>query len=377
MKENSKIGYANLTKYFSMRTRQEHIAFSGAFELTPRCNMNCKMCYIRMNEEEMKQVGEELPVEEWIRIAKEAVEQGMVMLLLTGGEAILYKDFKKLYLELRKLGLFISINTNATMLDDDWISFFKENPPAKFNITIYGGSNETYARLCNNPKGFDQLKVAVEKLQKNHFQILLNCVITKQNVEDMENIFAFGEEHNLKVHATTYAFPPVRKEGVDSPELNRFQPKEAAKARVRMEWNSLGGNDGLRKRAEFLKKHLEDAEPLEDICGEIKGEKVLCAAGRSTFWVTWDGRVLPCGMIPDYSIPIQNRKFINVWQEIVTHTEQITLAPECKICKKKKFCMPCAAKIKSETGTYGQKSEYMCEYVDEYLRLLETSLMEK
>lgn len=379
MKQNSKIGYANLTEYFSMRTRYEHIPFSGTFELTPRCNMNCKMCYIRMNEEEMKQVGQELPVEEWIRIAKEAVEQGMVMLLLTGGEAILYKDFKKLYLELRKLGVFISINTNATMLDDDWIAFFKENPPAKFNITIYGGSNETYARLCGNPKGFDQLKAAVEKLQENHFQILLNCVITKQNIDDMQNIFAFGKAHNLKVHATTYAFPPIRKEGVDCPELNRFQPKEAAKARVCMDWNSLGGNDGLRKKAEFLKKHLEDAEPLEDICGKVDGEKVLCAAGRSNFWVTWDGRVLPCGMIPDYSIPIQNRKFIHVWQEIVTHTGEITLAPECKICKKKKICMPCAAKIKSETGTYDQKSEYMCEYVDEYLRLLEkaTNLMEK
>lgn len=248
MSEKQEVRYAQLIKYFSMKSRAQLVPFSGIFELTPRCNMNCKMCYIRMSEEEMKSVGTELPVEEWIRIARESVEQGMGMLLLTGGEAILYRDFKKLYLELRKMGVFISINTNATMLSDEWIEFFKENPPAKFNITIYGGSNETYNRLCGNPNGYDQMKTAVEKLQENGFHILLNCTVTKQNVEDMERIFAFGKEHNLEIHATTYAFPPVRKEGVMDPDLDRFSPKEAARARVRLNRNSLS-EEQFKQRA--------------------------------------------------------------------------------------------------------------------------------
>lgn len=152
MSNNNTMRYAKLMDYLDFKTRDMHLPFSGTLELTPRCNMNCKMCYIRMSEEEMKKVGKELPVEEWIRIAQEAVDMGMVSILLTGGEAILYKDFKKLFLALRKMGLFISINSNSTMLTDEWIEFFKENPPAKFNITIYGGCNETYARLCRNPK---------------------------------------------------------------------------------------------------------------------------------------------------------------------------------------------------------------------------------
>ena len=370
MGESSRVPYGNLIEYYARKTRVMKIPFSGTLELTPRCNMNCKMCYIRMTEKEMEKVGGELPVDEWIRIAREAAEQGLIMVLLTGGEAVMYKDFKKLYLALREMGMFISINTNGTTITDSWIEFFKKYPPAKFNITIYGGSNETYRRLCGNPRGFDQLKAAIEKIQANGFEILLNCTITKQNVDDMEAIFAFGREHNLTVHATTYNFPPVRKEGVDDPELNRMTPLEAAKARVRLNWNSMNDCDTFIRSAKSILLDMENAAMEDDSCGEVVGDKVQCAAGRSNFWVTWDGRMLPCGMIPDHEISMRTTSFKDAWDQITSYTETIRLAPECAKCPIRKVCIPCAAKLKAETGRFDQKAEYKCEYTKEYLRLL-------
>ena len=369
MDKNSQVRYAQIIKYFSAKSRVEKIPFSGTLELTPRCNMNCKMCYIRMSEEEMKSVGSELPVEEWIRIAREAVDQGMGMVLLTGGEAILYKDFKKLYLELRKMGGFISINTNATMLNREWIEFFKENPPAKFNITVYGGCNETYERLCGNPRGFDQMKAAVEELLGCGFHVLLNCSITRQNVSDTEKIFEFGRAYGLEINATTYAFPPVRKEGQHDPVLNRFEAKEAACARVRLNRVSLG-EEKFRERCLKIRDELDTAESLQDECASIEGDKILCAAGRSNFWVTWDGRMLPCGMIPDFSVPVSGKSFKEAWDEITQYTETVRLSSECAGCSKKRICMPCAAKLKAETGSYALKSDYLCGYTDEYIRLM-------
>lgn len=374
MKDNNMMHYAKVIEYLDFKTRNMQIPFSGSMELTPRCNMNCKMCYIRMTEKEMEKVGKEMTADEWIRIAQEAVDAGMTMVLLTGGEAILYKDFKKVYLALRKMGLFISINSNGTMLTDEWIEFFKENPPAKFNITIYGGSNETYARLCRNPKGFDQLKTNIEKLQENGFEILLNCMITKQNVDDMEKIYEFGREHHLAIHANTYSFPPMRKEGVVDPDQDRFTPQEAARARIRVNWNAIQDKERFIARAERILKDFSDDEALKDECAEVEGDKVRCAAGRSSFWITWDGRMLPCGMIPDYSEKICGENFKEVWDKIIEHTEQITLASECTKCPYKKMCLPCAAKLKAESGYYDQKAEYKCEYTKEYIRLLGESL---
>ena len=49
--EDNGIQYAKIMKYYSVISRDIHFPFYGSFELTPRCNMNCKMCYIRMTPE--------------------------------------------------------------------------------------------------------------------------------------------------------------------------------------------------------------------------------------------------------------------------------------------------------------------------------------
>ena len=369
------IHYAKIAEYIGMKTRHLKVPFSGTFELTPRCNMNCRMCYIRMTPDEMAKIGHELTVDEWLRLAQEAVDAGMVMLLLTGGEPILYKGFKELYLKLRKMGVFISINSNGTMLNDEWLEFFKENPPAKFNITLYGGCNETYQRLCRNPKGFDQVKAAIEKLQENNIEILLNCTITNHNIDDLEEMVAFANEHNLQIHATTYNFPPVRKEGVDELALCRPTPTEAADHRVRLNWYTSKNKQVFLDFAhQILNQDYSNATDAESHCETEEGDGILCAAGRSNFWITWDGRMLPCGIIPNEAVTIKNRSFDDVWNDITESAANIRLSVECKNCKKKSLCAPCAAKMSSETSSFDETPKYLCECTDEYIRLLKEAV---
>ena len=48
------------------------IPISGTFELTPRCNFRCRMCYVHLEPSEIPKYGKELTAREWIRIAKGA-----------------------------------------------------------------------------------------------------------------------------------------------------------------------------------------------------------------------------------------------------------------------------------------------------------------
>jgi glutamine cyclotransferase len=65
------------------------IPFAGNFELTAKCNFNCRMCYVHDNSK-----PDALSGEDWLGIAKEARDAGMVFVLLTGGELFMDKDFK-------------------------------------------------------------------------------------------------------------------------------------------------------------------------------------------------------------------------------------------------------------------------------------------
>ena len=70
MKKQQAPVQAQLRKYLYQKAAHNKVPLSGTFELTPRCNMNCRMCYIRMSEAEMRARGREYTAEEWIEMGK-------------------------------------------------------------------------------------------------------------------------------------------------------------------------------------------------------------------------------------------------------------------------------------------------------------------
>ena len=142
---------------------EKKVPLYGVLELLPVCNLNCDMCYVRMSREEMEQVGRLCTIEEWTKVAEDMMKAGTLFVLLTGGEPLLYPHFRELYQKLRGLGMIVTINTNGTLIDEEWADFFAENKPRRINITLYGASNETYERLCHYPGGFDKAAFAGEK----------------------------------------------------------------------------------------------------------------------------------------------------------------------------------------------------------------------
>ena len=43
-----------IDRFLSFKAREKGIPYSGTFELTPLCNLNCRMCYVHMTAEQMQ-----------------------------------------------------------------------------------------------------------------------------------------------------------------------------------------------------------------------------------------------------------------------------------------------------------------------------------
>lgn len=373
-------------RYLYQKSARNHTPVSGTFELTSRCNMNCRMCYIRMSEEEMRARGREYTAREWIDLGKICAKRGMLFLLLTGGEPFLRKDFRYIYTELKKLGLLISINTNGTMIDAETVEWLKEDPPTRINITLYGGGNETYKKLCGHPTGYDAATRAIEMLQEAGIYVNINASFTRYNIKDLEQILEFGKSHDIKVNVATYMFPPVRsaREGVPNEEV-RFTPEEAGRARAKAElYNMKEEEKSVRLKAlhEGRATFMEE----EEECERTPDEKMGCMAGKSSFWVTWDGRMTPCGMMNEPVARPFEEGFDFAWKKIIEDTNEILLPPECRDCKKRFACMVCGALCIAEGyGCSHKKPEYLCRQTEvfleemekEYQRLLEKGKIEQ
>ena len=198
-----------LSSYLHARACRSGTPLAGNFELTARCNFNCKMCYVHLTAEEQQRRGRELTADEWLAIAQEARSRGMLFLLLTGGEPLIRKDFRYLLTELKKMGLLVSVNSNVSLIDRDWLDFFRHEPPFRFNITLYGGSNATYERLCGRAM-FQEVVDNLRALKDAGIPVRLNVSVTPDNKDDVPEIFRLARELGLHAKASTYMYPPVR-----------------------------------------------------------------------------------------------------------------------------------------------------------------------
>lgn len=346
-----------LSSYLHRKGVALGLPIGGNFELTARCNFNCRMCYVHQNGPELAE--KEITAEQWLSLAREAKEQGMMFLLLTGGEPLLRQDFPYLYTELIKMGLLVSINTNASLYNEELRELFLRYPPSRLNVTLYGGSEETYRDLCGNPS-YQRVTDNLRSMKADGLQVRLNVSLTPYNVADMEKIEAFSRELNLQLKAASYMYPPVRRGGESGENAGRFTAECAGEVIAR--WNALrDGPEKMLARAESLRR-CASAGIVEN-CDEVAAEGVRCRAGRSSFWVTWDGRMLPCGMMDiEASYPFEVG-FKTAWDEVRARTAAIRLPLECASCPDRVNCMVCAASAKAETGAFDRKPEYVCRMI--------------
>ena len=365
-----------LIRYLLSKAIRSATPISGTFELTPRCNFDCKMCYVHLSKGQQLSLGKELSADQWLAIGEDAVKNGMLILLLTGGEPLLRPDFREIFLGLKKMGVMISINTNGSLIDDDYISFFRENPPYKLNISLYGASQETYERLCGNASGFDKTVHALKKLKENDIMTKINLSLTQYNCDDVEGIFAIGDEIGMHVQAASYMFPPLRRSHDLIGYGDRFSPREAAEMKIKL--NILRSSE--EKFMERCKSICDGVRVIDedDECLDVPtleevtpSEHIRCRAGGCTFWLTWDGRMLPCGMMERPAASVLELGFAEAWKRTNEETKKIFMPPKCTSCDKRFACDVCSASVYCETGDFcGEAPKYICEYTDEYIKLI-------
>ena len=368
----AKNGSSKFVDYLHRKADMQGIPLSGTFELTPMCNMKCNMCYVRLTPNQVHASGKNLrTVEQWLTFAEELKEHGTLFLLLTGGEPLTYPGFKKLYSKLNGMGFVLSVNTNATLIDEEMADWFAQNPPQRINITMYGASDETYDKLCHHPTGFTKVKKAIEMLQDRGLNIKLNCSVTPDNVHDLEQIIAYSDERNLILQISSYMFPPLRRNKESIGKNERFSAEECAVVEARIRFLQRGAEN---LRAYF--ENIKNCKPLEeDECLECEGDGVRCRAGRSAFWLTWDGRMLLCAMMDEPQFDPFKEGFEASWNKLREAASEIHLPTACAACEAKEVCRSCAAMVYTETGSYDKKPQYRCDLLkarpEAYRRVLE------
>lgn len=349
-----------LSDYLYQKASRMKVPLMGTFELSPVCNFSCKMCYVRKTMAQISREGKALiPWEKWLELAESCRQEGMLFLLLTGGEPFLYPGFRELYTRLHEMGIILYINTNGTMIDEDTVQWLRQHAPARVNITLYGSSGETYRRICGHADGYDRAMGAIRMLKEAGIPVVINASMIPENADDLESIIQTGKDLGLNTRVATYMFPPVRRDR--EADDSRFTAEESAAMYLRKLRCTMPRDEYCAYLDRSIKPHTADSD---DNWGSHE-EFMTCRAGRSTFWVNWEGRMTACGMV---EFPLVKEPFVqpfrDCWQELTDRVRSTPVLGGCSGCGKRDICHPCIAMIYAETGTVDQRAPYMCRIAD-------------
>lgn len=351
--------------YLYSKASRERIPLGGTFELSPVCNFACRMCYVRRTRDELRAMGkQEITADQWIALAQQCRDAGMLYLLLTGGEPFIYPEFRRLYETLHDMGFLLSINSNGTMIDENVITWLKARAPTRMNITLYGASRETYGKLCHNPDGYDHAVRGIELLVNAGIHVVINGSITPENKEDLPEIIQFAHSHGCRANVATYMFPPVRRASDASD--SRLTAEESGYLSVIKERYRLGDEKFL-EAAHWMLDKLSDSrqQEQEENWGDNESHEMRCRAGRSSCWINWEGKMTACGMM---DFPVATEPFLNgfqpCWETLTETVRRQAVLHGCSGCAKKDLCHPCTAMIQAETGTVTEKAPYLCRMAE-------------
>ena len=302
------------------------IPLQATFELTPRCNFRCKMCYVNLQPDEIPAYGRELTADEWIGLGRQAQEAGILGLCITGGEPLVRPDFPEIYTALTDMGFLITLQTNLSLLEGELLELIKRRPPRAIKATLYGATNETYKRVCGVEHGLDRTLRGLTNAKEADIPLILVTTVIRENEQELEDMYRLAANYGLGMQHTHNVLPTLR-----AP----FKPLEGS--RIRFEDLTPG-----QQRATKPAPHQEIHSPL-DACGNWK----------RAYWVLWNGRMSLCAHMPEPGIDLLATPLEEAWPQLLEKLELMFSPDACAGCASSRFCLHCPASILTEREALG------------------------
>lgn len=158
-------------------------------ELTYRCPLHCPYC---SNPMQLAEFGDELRLDEWLRVLAEARKLGVLQLHLSGGEPLQRRDLLELIAGARRLGFYSNLITSGLALTPQKAEQLKGAGLDNVQISIQAANAESSDRIAGTP-AFDRKLAAARAVKALGFPLTLNFVLHRQNIDQVGPLIDLAE----------------------------------------------------------------------------------------------------------------------------------------------------------------------------------------
>lgn len=300
--------------------------FVLCLELTSQCNLSCPHCVVDANP-----IGKKFPPDKVISIIDEAQHIGVKELVFGGGEVLLYDRFFEICKYTLSNGLNLSFTTNGILVPsviNHLINLKNYNAIFRVGVSLDGYTPEMHGYF--RPKEtFESAVEAIKLLVEADISVHVLCLLTKANINYMEEFLKFITELNV----SDVRFIPLMPEG----RAKRYRSEMITPTdfhnliKEKQKWSDIYKiYIGLHMPWEFLFLPTEKRLPAP------------CEAGYLRLWMNSDGDMFPCAYMPNFIVGnIYRDSISNVWQNSPTLTklrDSTLLKGACSTCNYRNSC---------------------------------------
>ena len=319
-----------------LENAMEHaIPVNAMFELTPLCNLDCKMCYVHLQDPSVK--NRLLSGDQWISIMDQAFDLGMFSALLTGGEALTHPDFFRIYRHLTDLGICVSLKSNGILLNSEALDVFRKVPPTTLDVSVYGCDEES-CRAVTGRGIFETVDRNLHAALEADMPLRLMITPSGPMLPWMEKILRYAASFDVETRVNVYLAEPYDNTGRKKEDFDLTTDQIMNILHLAGEILPEAGRTGMD----------DDVATAEKAGSESPGEEgtLRCAAGRTRFAVSWEGIMTPCLQFPKEMISENALEdgLAKAWRNIHERTAALRAPAECRDCGIRQQCVWCPIK---------------------------------
>ncbi len=309
---------------------KKRIPMTVTVELTKRCNLDCRHCYVDHND-----LDNELSIDDFKDVIDQLEDMGVMIIALSGGEVFYKKDSFKLIEYIRSKNMGVKLITTATLLNKKDANYLKELGVLEVGLSLYSDKENVHNYITKKESFKKTLEMAIY-LKKIGVNVLVKTLIMNLNYKDIKGL------HSL---LSSYDIPCQFDLGVTDSQNNVREVKKFSLSDEQLLEMYL---DEEIRNILYNVKSFEETYCEKGRLENYNDEDAVCSIARTSMWINSKGEVFPCIHFPYPIGDLKKRPLKEIWYnnkmiDRILERSKYKYYKKCHSCSASKYCSPCLA----------------------------------
>jgi len=295
------------------------------------------------------------------------------VLVLSGGEPLLRRDWFDLARYGTERGIRVCLATNGTLVDEETCRKIQRAEIRMVSLSIDGSTPEIHDDFRQQPGAFHGVMQAVELFHRFDIPFLINSSFTKRNQIDIPNVYRLAKEIKAKAWYMFMIVPTGRAGEVEAMDelismedyekiLNWHYDQEMLEESLLMRPTCAPQYFRIVRERSRREGRTWKPRNLRFATGVSKG----CLAGQHIALIDRFGNVKPCSYFPESAGNLKNATMKEIWEgsRLLRDLRDFErYEGKCGYCEYLRVCGGCRARARAlNQGNY-LAEEPFCAYV--------------